>query len=258
MKNKFIILLLPLLLFSLFAFSANAEQSGEVRSEQSRLSARAAPGETLPFAVKLLNFGFTKRTDVQITYRITDSAGNEIYSESETVAVETTASFVKDIPIPPGTPPGTYLASSDITYPGQVEPAHSEFYFSVEPKIFGLWQRDFYLYGGGTILFAVLIAILARAFIRHRRASRFAPHDYRNVPYAERVFYELISDTVMSMRQRVGDQALIIASQIDGLKIDEQGKVIQLTAKPSKVIADLVSRYEKLGQKVSFSFRGRT
>ena len=61
----------------------------------------------------------------------------------------------------------------------------------------------------------------------------------------------------MQMRDRVGDSALIIASNIDGLKIEnETGKVLSVTGRPGKIVADLVSEYEKLlGKKVSFSFR---
>jgi hypothetical protein len=61
----------------------------------------------------------------------------------------------------------------------------------------------------------------------------------------------------MGMRAQVGESALDIAKQIDGLVIDEKtGRVLKLTAKPSKVVAELVSGYEKaLGKKVSFSFR---
>ena len=59
------------------------------------------------------------------------------------------------------------------------------------------------------------------------------------------------------MRTRVGDDALLIASNINGLKIDkETGRVLDLTDSPAKIIATLVAEYEKvLGKKVSFSFR---
>ena len=84
-----------------------------------------------------------------------------------------------------------------------------------------------------------------------------APVDYSDIPHETRVFYELISDTIMEMRQQVGENALEIAKQIEGLTIDEKtGRVLKLSAKPSKIVADLVSGYEKaLGKKVSFSFR---
>ena len=49
----------------------------------------------------------------------------------------------------------------------------------------------------------------------------------------------------------------IIASQIEGLEINQDtGRVLHMTENPSKIIATLVSEYEKiLGKKVSFSFR---
>jgi len=60
----------------------------------------------------------------------------------------------------------------------------------------------------------------------------------------------------MQMRRRVGDEALDIAMEIKGLKIDEEGQVLAIEKSPSKIIALLVLAYEKsLGQKVSFSMR---
>lgn len=61
----------------------------------------------------------------------------------------------------------------------------------------------------------------------------------------------------MDMRQRVGDQAIVIANRIEGLKIDpESGKVLSVSTNPSKIIAELVAEYEReLGKKVSFLFR---
>lgn len=218
---------------------------------------KVAPGELLPVSVKLANFGGGKRVDVLITYLIITSTGEEIYHSDETVAVETTANFVKTIQIPFGTKPGIYTARTSITYKGQLVPATTQFSFTVQRKILGLFQSDFLLYGGITILLGIIVALLGYALIKRHRRGRFSPFDYSNVAHGERTFYEILSDTIMEMRQRVGDDALIIASHIDGLKIDKgTGRVLGLTEHPSKIIATLVSEYEKLlGKKVSFSFR---
>ena len=72
-------------------------RDAEVRTSGEGLITRVAPGEFLPFSVKLLNFGGKRRVDVTITYQIIDSEGTEVFTESETIAVETTASFVKGI-----------------------------------------------------------------------------------------------------------------------------------------------------------------
>ncbi|HEY4515865.1 MAG TPA: hypothetical protein VJH67_01605 [Candidatus Paceibacterota bacterium] len=217
---------------------------------------RVAPGEILPISVRLSNFGGGKRVDVLIEYSIFSSTGKEIYSISETVAVETTANFIKSIQIPLGTVSGTYTAKTSIIYGGQLAPAITQFPFKVERKILGLFQSDFFLYGGITLIISFFALLLGRVLIK-RRKSRFAPFDYSNIPHNERTFYEILSDTIMQMRQRVGDDALFIASNISGLQIDKKnGRVLAITESPAKVIAVLVSKYEKiLGKKVSFSLR---
>ena len=61
----------------------------------------------------------------------------------------------------------------------------------------------------------------------------------------------------MEMRYRVGDKALDIAKNIEGLVIDENnGRVMQISTDPAKVIALLIGQYEKsLGQKISFALK---
>jgi len=229
----------------------------QIQTSGAGLASKVAPGEFLPLSVKLLNFGSRNRVDVTVTYKITDTEGKTIYSAEETVAVETTATFVKTIQIPFETLPGRYVAKSSIVYPGQVAPATTEFPFTVERKILGLFQSDFYRYGGITLLISILMILLGRALIKRHRGARFTVFDYSDIPHDQRTFYEILSDTIMEMRERVGDQALAIAADIDDLKVDrETGRVLDITGPPAKIIAILVSEYEKsLGKKVSFSFR---
>lgn len=218
---------------------------------------KVAPGELLPVSVKLSNFGAGKRVDVLLTYAIFNGQGQEIYTTTETVAVETTADFVKNIQIPADTQNGIYTAKTSITYSGQLTPATTQFSFTVERKILGVFQSNFFFYGGILVLLVFLSTWLFYTIIKHYRRSRFAPLDYSNVPHHERTFYEILSDTIMQMRQRVGDDALSIAGNIDGLKIDQKsGRVLSLTKPPARVVAELVSEYEKLlGKRVSFSLR---
>jgi len=224
------------------------------------LATKVAPGDLLPISVKLSNFGGGQRVDVLITCSVLDSAGNEIASTTDTVAVETTASFEKAIAIPPHAPSGTYIARTSVVYAGQIAPATSQFSFTVEPRFLGLFRSDLYLYGGVTIAISLCVLLLGNLAARHRHRSRLAPYDYSRVPRGERIFFEILSDTIMQMRLRAGDDALKIASHIDGLTIDGRtGRVLELTDHPAKVIAELVSEYEKLlGKKVSFSLRKET
>lgn len=251
-------LILPLPFGRAAAFTeADATKNARVDTGSAGLAAKVAEGELLPISVKLSNFGGGKRVDVLIKYSIFDSAGNEIYSTSETVAVETTANFVKTIQVPFGAKPGIYTAKTSISYKGQLVPAATQFPFAVERKILGLFQSDFFLYLEIIIIISVLAALLGYALIKRRRATRLVPFDYSDMPHDKRTFYEILSDTIMQMRERVGDDALTIASNIDGLKVDKKtGRVLAITEHPSKVIAALVSKYEEmLGKKVSFSFR---
>jgi len=232
--------------------------SGEPRIETSGvgLVSRVAPGEFLTFSVKLLNFGSNKKVDVGLSYNVESLDGTVIYHAEETVAVETTASFVKTIQIPFDTPPGRYVVKSFITYQDQVAPAQTEFPFTVEDKIFGLFLGSFALYGGTTTLLVVL-GVVGYTLFRRYNQTRFAPFSYAEIPSNTRIFYEILSDTIMGMRQRVGDDALLIAKEIEGLSIDPStGRVLSVGENPSKIIAALVYEYEKLlGKKVSFSLR---
>src|SRR4051812_38232432 len=84
--------------------------------------ARVAPGESLPISVKLSNFGSSNEVDITVNYGIFDTRGHQIYTTSETVAVQTTASYIKTLQIPLGTPAGNYIARTSITYQDQLVP----------------------------------------------------------------------------------------------------------------------------------------
>ncbi|OGZ72815.1 MAG: hypothetical protein A2908_00345 [Candidatus Staskawiczbacteria bacterium RIFCSPLOWO2_01_FULL_38_12b] len=232
-------------------------QDAKVDVKNTGLSAKVAPGELLPVSVKLSNFGGNKRVDVTINYEIINSNGDLIYAISETVAVETTASFTKNIQIPFGAPSGNYVAKTSILYNNQLVPATSQFSFVVERKIFGFFQSDFWMYGAITLILAIIMLITGRFLVKRQKVTRFAPIDYSHIPYDKRAFFELLSDTIMQMRSRVGDKALAIAMNIDGLVIDQKnGRILEINDNPSKIIAQLVLMYDQaLNEKVSFSFR---
>ena len=247
------VLFMPSIAFA----QAATTQTAQVDVGSNELNQRLADGEPLSISVKLSNFGNGKRVDVLIKYSILNSNEDEIYSTSDTVAVETTANFIKKILVPFDISPGSYTAKTSITYLGQLVPATSQFSFTVERKILGLYQSDFMLLGGIFVILGILSIFIIPTVIKLRREMRLTPIQYSDISHDERIFYEIISDTIMQMRQRAGDDALNIALKIDGLKIDEKdGRVLSITEQPSKIIANLVSEYEKmLGQKVSFTFR---
>ncbi len=240
-----------------FVQAQDVAKNAQVTTTSAGLTTRVAPGELLPVSVKLLNFGGDNRVDVLVQYEVFAANGKKILSTSETVAVETTNNFVKSLQIPFGLAEGVYTVKTSIVYKDQLVPATTEFSFKVEPKILGLFRSDFLLYSGVTVVIGAVAMVVGYSLIKHRKNTRLSPLDYSAIPRDQRVFYELISDTIMGMRQKVGDKALDVAAQTDDLVIDvHTGRVEQLTGSPSKIIAELVSGYEKtLGKKVSFSFR---
>lgn len=241
---------------NLFA-GVSTNQNAQVDTNNAGIVAKVAPGELLPISVKLSNFGGGSRVDVLVKYGIFTNKGNEIYLIEETVAVETTANFIKTIQIPFGTASGIYIAKTSVTYDGQLVPTTTQFPFTVEKRILGLFRSDFILYGSVTLFLSVLMVLLGYTLVKRYRTARFVPLDYSNIPHDKRIFFEILSDTIIQMRERVGYEALLIASRINGLKIDkETGRVLALTEHPAKIVATLVSEYEKLlGKKVSFSLR---
>lgn len=250
------LVLITLAIWCNFQILAAEPKTNEMETGSGRLVSKVAPGEFLPISVKLINFGEGRRVDVDVDYQILNSNNVVVFSQSETVAVETTASFVKNIQIPLDLPSGEYIASSKITYEGQEVPATSKFEFSVERKIAGIFVSQFILYGTVTILVGIAFAVLSRLIIK-RRASRSNPHEYSDVPKEERLFYEIISDIIMQMRSHKGDQAIQIAGKIDGLVINEEnGRVLKINKDPAEIVALLIFQYQKsFGKKMIFSPR---
>lgn len=225
-------------------------RAAEVKTSGEGLVSRLAPGEILPISVKLINFGERGRVDVTINYQILDRNNVVVLTETETVAVETTASYVKNIQVPYDSLPGRYTVLSSIVYEGQEVPAISKFQFTVEKKIAGIFVSQLIIYGIITILIGIAFAVVSRLIIK-RRASRFTPHQYPEVPKQDRVFYEIISDIIMQMRYHVGDWALELTGNIDGLVVERgSGRVLKINKDPAEIVALLILQYQKhIGKK---------
>ena len=236
--------------------SVYAVSAQEINTSSYLVSSRVAPGELLPLTVKLLNFGSNKKVDVTITYQVIDSNGDVRVTQTETVAVQTTASFIKYIQLPYSLTPGEYIATSSILYDGQQVPATSNFTFTIENKIAGLFVSQAITYGEFTLAVALFFAIVARFIIRARN-SRLRIHDYSKIQKPARMFYEIISDTISQMHSSVGDKAYEMASTIEGLYIDrDNGEVLRITKDPSEIISVLLIRYETtFGRKLGITAR---
>ncbi len=270
-KNKKLFLCQTLALFFLFSvfLDAKAQVNGEnIKVLSESAGNRIAPGEFLPVSVKLVNFGSEKRIDVIINYKIFNNADKdiyqqkEIYAESETVAVETTASFIKRIQIPYNFKPGFYTLVTVLNYPYQENPAISKTPFFVEEKIGGFFKSDLTVYS--IFLFLVIAVVVLLAVLityilsRHKKIhSATIQYDYSNKPKDQIIYYEILSGIVSQMRLRIGDKALKIAKENPELEINEKtGEIIEIKKDPAKIVSLLISEYEKLiGQPISFDVR---
>jgi len=204
---------------------------------------KVAPGESLPISMKLLNMGGSGRVDVEITYRIEDSNKKVLSEELETVAVETTASFIKQVKIPPDLKPGKYFVLADMKYPDQKVPAVSRMPFQIENKYLGFFQ-DQLLILLCIIVICVFIIVLVIHYINKNRRVVVSQFDYKDVPSTMKPYYELISDIMLTMRLHLGDKAIKIANQIEGLEVDDNGKVLQLKKEPMEIVTLLTLQYE--------------
>jgi hypothetical protein len=238
------------LLLTASTVHASIRQNPQVQTSGLGAMSRVAPGESLPVFIKLLNFGSDKRTDVFVVYEILDEHGERVQFMEDTVAVETTASFVKEVNIPRDVPPGRYTIRSSIRYTDQVVPATTQFPFDVEPKLLGVFKSNLYQYIVAMCVLALAAGTLGHLFVRRRHAHRLEVHDYREVPAKERFYFEVISDIILEMRYRLGDQALDLARHVEGLTIDSHtGRVRRIRGNPGSITAALLELYRRASGK---------
>lgn len=249
--------ILAVFVFLAVLFLPGASSAQKIETAGAVSQSHFAPGEFLPISVKLLNFGTDRRVDVSITYKVLDALDNEVISSTETVAVETTASFVKLLQLPRSLPTGRYTASAAILYAGQEFPATAQFEFLVRQKFAGYFLSEWLIYGIVIVLLGFMAFLIGRSLFKKDKSGRLNSSDYSDVPKNDRVFYEILSDIITQMRLRVGDKAIEIAKGIEGLEISEDtGQIIQITKNPAKIVAILILKYEnELGEKVSFALR---
>jgi hypothetical protein len=102
------IILIALTIILSSSFIVTAAQPFNVEIELPDSYQNVNPGSDVWFTVKLLNLDNLQRVDVTLNYDIINSAGESMIHNSKTVAIETQASFVADLQVPAGTPPGDY------------------------------------------------------------------------------------------------------------------------------------------------------
>jgi hypothetical protein len=129
------------------------------------------PGEDILAQVELYNLGSQGRTDVLLDYIIKDNEGNEIIQEHDTVAVETSMSFIKDIKIPENLAFGKYVFYVRVNYNDKIASASA--WFNVGKK--EIDKSTIFLY----ILVVVLIIIILIAILEIRKIKKYLKPKYK-------------------------------------------------------------------------------
>ena len=114
-----------------------------------------SPGEEVSGEISLYNLAGTGKVDVLVEYTILNKNGDEILHEQETIAVETSTSFVRSFKLPEGVGSGKYFLYVKTTYNGLVASASSQFNVGIIPPLTLSEQ----------ILFIVIGVLLVLAFI---------------------------------------------------------------------------------------------
>jgi hypothetical protein len=118
-KQLSAVLFFALVILAIASPVAHAEpavQSSNLAIEIPPEYADVNPGGSLLFTIRVFNLATKGRIDVVLENSIINSQGRVVLDKSETVAVETQASFVRNIAIPSDLPLGKYTLQTRLIY----------------------------------------------------------------------------------------------------------------------------------------------
>ncbi len=130
------------------------------------------PGDEIIANIKLFEVEKIGRVDVALEYGIKDKNGNIILFNSETIAVEGQANFVKSLKVPEDLERGNYLFYLRMSYDDEI--ASGSGWFFVEKKSFFGIVSPFYL-----IVVVVIFIIMAFVFIEIRKIKKDIKSHYK-------------------------------------------------------------------------------
>jgi len=123
-------------------------------------------GTNLVSTIDLLQVGPNEKVDVVATYTIADFAGTIFVDESETFSVLGQRQVLKEF-FTEDLPPGDYVLSLEILYPGAFAVSSTQFVIYEEEGAFsGFENTTALLIGAGIVIVAIIVAIIWAMFGR--------------------------------------------------------------------------------------------
>lgn len=117
-------------------------------------------GEDIWFTTKIINLGNEKRIDITLKYDILNINQYSVYSKSETVAIETQASFVGNLEIPKILSEGNYVLRVRVQPIGSdIPPSESEVSFRVKSADGEMVKEIYYMIGLLFIIAAIILGL---------------------------------------------------------------------------------------------------
>jgi hypothetical protein len=144
-------------LFSIAGYDSNFNLNVEILDKYKEVF----PGEEVWFSIALMNLNIENRQDVILKYKIIASKNHEeIVSKTETVAVETSNSFVRSLELPKNIPPKSYVVSVKASYTdGTIGVAEEPFIVLETKKTF---DYTFLVY---LVIFIIVVIVMIRLIV---------------------------------------------------------------------------------------------
>ena len=119
------------------------------------------PGDNILLDVSLFNVRGFGRVDVSVEFSIKDTKGKVIFTEHETLAVETRTKFTRSLSLPSDLAPGNYVVAVKVIYGDSVGTSSALFEVKARTiKLYPIQINDYktiLLFGAGIIILAGLI-----------------------------------------------------------------------------------------------------
>jgi len=153
-KEKTLFIELSILIF-LCIFLVGAQEPFNLEVEIAQTHKTINPGEHVWFTTKIMNLGRQERTDITLEYEVLNKDKELVAKKTETVAIETQASFVSNLKIPEKSSQGPHTLEVSLKV-NENEEAKGSSSFNV------VWEKQEYVRYVviGLIIVAVLVILM--------------------------------------------------------------------------------------------------